>query len=133
MRLAPQVNSLLNGCKDNGQGLPVKQERGRGEGGRVGERGRGREVGRKGEGKRKREGEGETETERERERERERMRLPLKKKFLRFLCSLVPSQIEWSNICTKSVAFHFNPHAVKRETNCSDGERGSAGSISING
>ena len=79
----------------------------------MGERGRGREVGRKGEGKRKREGEGETET----ERERERMRLPLKKKFLRFLCSLVPSQIEWSNICTKSVAFHFNPHAVKEKPN----------------
>ena len=52
VRLAPQVNSLLNGCKDNGQGLPVIQERNGGGRERVREKEEGRE--REGEGGRER-------------------------------------------------------------------------------
>ena len=44
VRLAPQVNSFLNGCRDNGPGFPVIKERGRGGGrGRERERERDRE------------------------------------------------------------------------------------------
>ena len=53
VRLAPQVNSFLNGCRDNGPGFPVIKERGRGEG----EGGRERERERESGGERDREGE----------------------------------------------------------------------------